>query len=89
MLCDLVGLAGGAFDPMGFSKEADKFENMKVKEVKNGRLAMMAFMGFVSQHNVQGKTPLANLADHLANPGGVNFATNGASLPKFAFPFLY
>ena len=74
---------------MGFSKDASKLEDMKVKEVKNGRLAMMAFLGFVSQQYVTGKGPLSNLADHLANPAANNFATNGVSLPKFAFPFLY
>lgn len=79
---------GGAFDPMGMGK-GDGFETAKLKEIKNGRLAMMAFLGFVSQHYVTGKGPLANLADHLSNPAVNNFATNGVSLPKFAFPFLY
>jgi hypothetical protein len=81
--------AGGAFDPMGFSKDSSKLESMKLKEVKNGRLAMLAFIGFIAQHEVTGKGPLQNLADHLGNPGGVNFATNGTSLPPFAFPFLF
>ena len=30
---------------------------MKVKEVKNGRLAMMAFLGMVSQYAVTGTSP--------------------------------
>jgi hypothetical protein len=80
---------GGAFDPMGFSKDASKLESMKLKEIKNGRLAMMAFLGFVSQHYVTGKGPLENLATHLSNPVANNFATNGVSLPSNAFPFLY
>ena len=28
-----------------------------------------------------GKGPIDNLFDHIANPGQVNFATNGVSLP--------
>lgn len=81
--------AGGAFDPLGWSKDASKLEELKLKEVKNGRLAMVSFMGYVAQHEVTGKGPLACLADHLGSPGTANFATNAASLPKWAFPFLY
>jgi light-harvesting complex I chlorophyll a/b binding protein 1 len=47
------GRAAGdfGFDPMGFSKnksDAAK-ENMALKEITNGRLAMMAFSGMVTQ----------------------------------------
>eukprot|EP00191_Tetraselmis_sp_GSL018_P000668 CAMPEP_0177599770 /NCGR_PEP_ID=MMETSP0419_2-20121207/13197_1 /TAXON_ID=582737 /ORGANISM="Tetraselmis sp., Strain GSL018" /LENGTH=215 /DNA_ID=CAMNT_0019092579 /DNA_START=227 /DNA_END=874 /DNA_ORIENTATION=- len=72
---------GGAFDPLGWSKDASKFEELKLKEIKNGRLAMMAFLGFVAQHAAVGGTPLSNLADHLADPGNVTFASNGVSVP--------
>ena len=74
---------------MGFSKDATKLNELKLKEVKNGRLAMMAFLGFVSQHSVTGNGPIQDLTAHLSNPGTNNFATNGVSLPPFAFPFLY
>ena len=69
--------------------QKDGSEDMKLKEIKNGRLAMLAFLGFVSQHEATGKGPLQNLADHLSNPAYNNFATNGVSLPPSAFPFIY
>ncbi|GIL56222.1 hypothetical protein Vafri_11649 [Volvox africanus] len=74
---------GGAFDPLGFAKDSSKAGELKLKEIKNGRLAMVAFLGFVAQHAATGKGPLAALGEHLANPWGANFATNGVSVPFF------
>jgi light-harvesting complex I chlorophyll a/b binding protein 1 len=70
---------GGAFDPLNFAK--GDIETMKLKEIKNGRLAMLACLGFVAQHAATGKSPLAALGEHISNPWGANFATNGVSLP--------
>jgi hypothetical protein len=44
-------------------------------QVRNGRTAMLAFLGFASQAVVTGKGPIQNLTDHLSDPtlnnGGV------------------
>jgi hypothetical protein len=51
------GYPGGKlFDPIGFSRgDAARLEEYKVKEVKNGRLAMLALVGFVAQYKATGK----------------------------------
>eukprot|EP00246_Nothoceros_aenigmaticus_P018052 TRINITY_DN9300_c0_g1_i1.p1 TRINITY_DN9300_c0_g1~~TRINITY_DN9300_c0_g1_i1.p1 ORF type:complete len:284 (+),score=39.85 TRINITY_DN9300_c0_g1_i1:127-852(+) len=66
---------GGPFDPLGFSKDAKKFEDFKLREIKNGRLALLAFLGFSIQAVFYpGTGPLENLASHLADPWHKNIA---------------
>lgn len=63
------------------SESAEKTKDLKLKEVKNGRLAMLACLGFAAQYGATGKGPLDNLADHLAAPLKTTFVDNGVSIP--------
>ncbi len=77
------GYPGGVFDPLGMSKGNEaQTRKYQENEVKNGRLAMVALVGFVFQHLAYpGTGPVQNLLDHVKDPYHVTFATNGVSLP--------
>lgn len=52
----MIIFAGGPFfDPLGFSRgDEQTFHDYKVKEVKHGRLAMLAFLELFAQYGATG-----------------------------------
>ena len=61
-----MGYPGGIFDPFGWSK--GDLATLQTKEIKNGRLAMFSFVGYVLQAQATGKGPIACWKEHLASP---------------------
>lgn len=69
-----VGYPGGLwFDPMMWGRGSpEPVMVLRTKEIKNGRLAMLAFVGFWFQAIYTGEGPIENLMAHLADPGHCN-----------------
>ena len=68
-----VGYPGAIFDRLGYAK--GNLAELKLKEIKNGRLAMLAVTGCFAQAVTTGTGPVENLFAHLGNPGAVNIFT--------------
>lgn len=65
---------GAPFDPLSLSKDADSYVDQSVREVKNGRVAMVAMLGFFAQAALTRQGPLRNALDFAADPAHNNIA---------------
>ncbi|KAM0952614.1 putative chlorophyll A-B binding protein [Dioscorea sansibarensis] len=63
------GYPGGPLlNPLGLAKDIQNATELKLKEIKNGRLAMVAMVGFIVQAYATHAGPIDNLITHLSNP---------------------
>jgi len=67
---------GPFFNMFNFGKDEASLKELKTKEIKNGRLAMLAVLGFFIQAIVTGAGPFENLLAHLSDPVSNNLLTN-------------
>lgn len=73
---DPVYPGGPLFNFLNLGKDEKAMKDLKLKEVKNGRLAMLAILGYFIQAIFTGVGPFQNLLDHLSDPVNNNVLTN-------------
>ena len=79
-----ISYPGGFFDLMGMSDDPNALAELKVKELKNGRLAMFSMLGYYVQGLVTRQGPVENWASHIADPTSANVFAYTSDLTMFA-----
>ena len=75
---------GEAFDPLVLADDPDTFAELKMKEIKNGRLVIFSVFGHYVQTIAPGEGPVESWAPHIAEP----FAMKGMTSANVTlFPF--
>lgn len=69
---------GQFFNMFNLGKTEAEMYKLKTNEIRNGRLAMLAMLGFGAQAVMTGKGPFQNLLEHLADPVHNNLLGNFA-----------
>lgn len=58
------------------SRTEDDLNEMKIREIKNGRMAMLAMFGYGAQAVLTGDGPFQNVLDHVSDPAHINMFGN-------------
>lgn len=72
---------GPFFNFAGLGKDEKSKKDLRSKELENGRLAMLAVLGYFVQSLSTGKGPYENLLDHLSSPTTNNIFTTWGTPP--------
>ena len=75
---------GGSFDPHGFGDDPNALAELKVKEVRNGRSAMISMLGYYVPAIVTDQGPVESWAAHVAEPFGTTFWDYADKLSMFS-----
>lgn len=67
---------GPFFNVLGMAKDEVSKKKLRTNELRNGRLAMIAMLGYAAQAVLTGKGPAQNLMDHFSAPWSNNLFTN-------------